>query len=128
LGDEPTRCHVNMNLPDEVTLRNIINRACRAPSVQDTQPWRWVAAGRTLELFADTRLQLICADHTGRDMVVSCGAALHHLEVAAAAAGWATVVRRFPDPDNANHLANVSFTEVPPRRSRSGVDGPSSRR
>jgi hypothetical protein len=41
--------------------------------------------------------------------VISCGAALHHLQVAAAATGWTPLVRRMPNPCNDAQLANVSF-------------------
>ena len=37
------------------------------------------------------------------------GAALQHLQVAAAAAGWKAQVRRMPNPYNDNQLASVSF-------------------
>jgi len=46
--------------------------------------------------------------------VISCGAALQHLQVAAAAAGWKAHVRRMPNPYNDAQLANVSFRPEQP--------------
>jgi hypothetical protein len=45
--------------------------------------------------------------------VISCGAALHHLQVALAARGFAADVRRLPDPDDRGHLASVLAREEP---------------
>ncbi|WP_433219878.1 Acg family FMN-binding oxidoreductase [Dactylosporangium sp. CS-047395] len=65
-----------------------------APSVHNTQPWRWVVDGDRLELFAVPARQLQEQDPQGRLMVLSCGAALHHALVALAAAGWKIEVDR----------------------------------
>ena len=74
---------------DAVTL------ACRAPSLHNSQPWRWIADG-ALHLFADRTRLVPATDSSGREMILSCGAVLDHLRVAIAAAGWDTTVDRFP--------------------------------
>lgn len=94
-------------------FRHLVEHATRAPSVHNTQPWFWAVADDRLVLFADRARQLVRADPDGRDLVLSCGAALHHLRVAAAAAGWRAHVRRMPNPNNDNQLADVSFDPVP---------------
>lgn len=65
-----------------------------APSVHNTQPWRWVVRGDRLELHAVPDRQLREQDPDGRLMLLSCGAALHHALVALAAEGWAYRVER----------------------------------
>jgi len=50
---------------------------------------------------------LMTIDPDGRDLLLSCGAALHHLVVALAGWGWSAQVDRFPDPENSHHLARV---------------------
>ena len=92
-----------------VPIRELVALATRAPSVHNTQPWHWVAAGQRLSLFADRSRQLTYADPDGRDLVISCGAALQQLKEAAAAAGWKAHVRRMPNPYNDAQLANISF-------------------
>lgn len=82
--------------------------ACRAPSLHNSQPWRWVASGQAADLFADPA-RLVATDTTGREALISCGAVLDHFRVAMAAAGWTTTVRRFPDPQDRLHLATVEF-------------------
>ena len=66
-----------------VPVRDLVELATRAPSVHNTQPWYWCADGDRVSLFADFSRQLPYADPDGRDRVVSCGAALHHLRIAA---------------------------------------------
>ena len=100
--------------PSGAPVRDLVALATRAPSVHNTQPWHWCIAGERVSLFADTSRQLRYADPDGRDLVMSCGAALEHLQVAAAAAGWKAHVRRMPNPYNDNQLANVSFRPEPP--------------
>jgi len=73
---------------DRPPVEDILSLACRAPSVHNSQPWRWRAEGDRIDLFADYRRQLVYADPARRDLMMSCGAALHHLQVAAAGLGW----------------------------------------
>lgn len=73
--------------------------ACSAPSIHNTQPWAWriVDAG-TIELYADRSRQLEHTDPKGRALAISCGAALHHLVVAAEGLGLVTDTHLLP-PD-----------------------------
>ena len=100
-------------VPADVLL-SALQRAQRAPSVHNTQPWRWRIAGGAVELHADRNRHLIGTDPDRRDLLISCGAALHHLRVALAAAGVAAQVDRMPDPENCDHLATVRPCPEPP--------------
>ncbi|NMN93955.1 hypothetical protein FGL95_02760 [Nocardiaceae bacterium YC2-7] len=92
---------------DKRTIEAAVALACRAPSLHNSQPWRWVVDGNTLQLFADSDRLLPSTDAFGRQMVISCGAVLHHLSIAFAAAGWTTTIARIPDASNPGHLATV---------------------
>jgi hypothetical protein len=75
--------------------------------VHNSQPWRWRIGPHSLHLFTDPARALPATDPDGRDLRLSCGAALHHLRVALRAAGWDCDVHRLPDPAHPEHLAAV---------------------
>jgi hypothetical protein len=78
-----------------------------APSVHNTQPWRFRLGTDTVDLYADRQRTLHSLDPTGRQLVLSCGAALLFLRVALRAAGLDSELELGPDHD-ADHLARVS--------------------
>ena len=96
------------------TLHRIVEVASRAPSVHNTQPWRWRGGPRTLELLADRSHQLAETDPLGRNLTISCGAALHHAQAAAGALGWTTHVVRHPDSAQPDLLAAIDLTPGAP--------------
>jgi nitroreductase len=96
-------------VPDLEVIRDAVTLACRAPSLHNSQPWRWVADGAALHLWADPPRLMPATDQTGRELTLSCGTVLDHLRVAIAAAGWDSVTERFPDPDSPEHLAVLRF-------------------
>jgi len=94
--------------PDEATLRRALACAIRAPSVWNSQPWVWRAGSRVgVDLFADRPRQQMATDPRGHDLLLSCGAALHHLVIALADEGWSARITRLPDPENVHHLAHL---------------------
>jgi hypothetical protein len=97
-------------------LRRVVELATRAPSVHNTQPWLWRGAGQSLELYADRSRQLLVGDPEGRNLVISCGVALHHARVAADALGLSATVTRLPDPERPELLARVDLTPATPSR------------
>lgn len=92
-----------------VPFREIVELACRAPSIHNTQPWLWRAEGACLRLYADRDRVLPHADPEGRTLVLSCGAALHHAQVAAEGLGWQVAVQRCPDADDPDLLATLDL-------------------
>jgi hypothetical protein len=94
---------------DADVIKGAVELAVRAPSLHNSQPWRWVADGGVLELYADPTRIGRSTDSTGREVLISCGAVLDHLRVATAAAGWEATVDRFPNPNNHDHLATLEF-------------------
>ncbi len=81
-----------------------------APSIHNTQPWRW-RSGETLQLYADRSRQLSETDPQGRLLLLSCGAALHHAVAALAAEGWTVDVARLPDPTEPDLLARIALKD-----------------
>jgi len=91
-----------------------VGLAVRAPSIHNTQPWRWVYGPRGLELYADRDRQLPVVDPDGRALLVSCGAALYLAQLGLAGRGWRVAVSRFPDPDQPDLLARLVPIELCP--------------
>lgn len=97
---------------DTEVITAAVQLACRAPSLHNSQPWQWVASSASVDLFVDPRRTVTSTDRSGREAIISCGAALDHFRVAMAAVGWDTNVEKFPNPNNLDHLASIGFTSV----------------
>ena len=95
------------------TVRRVLGLASLAPSVHNTQPWWWRVNANLLELHADPDRQLTAADPHGRNMTISCGAALHQGVVAAEALGWPATVDRLPEGDPPGPLATLRLHRGP---------------
>ncbi|AEF40568.1 Acg family FMN-binding oxidoreductase [Hoyosella subflava] len=98
---------MDRQMPDADTIRSAVSLALRAPSVHNTQPWLWRIGDESINLYADRSLHLRHTDPDQRDLVLSCGAALHHMRVALAALGWRSEVHRLPNPVDKDHLASL---------------------
>jgi nitroreductase len=96
------------------TLRRAAVRATLAPSIHNTQPWRFVLSADALEIHADRSRQLRVLDPRGRQMTISCGCALFNARASIAAAGYDPAVERLADPMQPALLARVLVGE--PRR------------
>jgi hypothetical protein len=93
----------------------IVELAARAPSVHNTQPWVWRAYDDVIELWADRARQLTVADPDGRNLMISCGAALQHTEEAARVLGWESSIERLPDSREPDLVAVLHLTRnIPP--------------
>ena len=90
-------------------LRRAAERAHLAPSIYNTQPWRFVVTDRGLEIHADESRRLRVLDPRGRQLTISCGCALYNARVAIAAAGYEAIVERLPDDRRPQVLARVSI-------------------
>ena len=95
------------------TLRRAAVRATLAPSIHNTQPWRFVLSADALEIHADRSRQLRVLDLRGRQMTISCGCALFNARASMAAAGYDPAVERRPDPMQPS-LAGLTTTVYTP--------------
>ncbi len=96
---------------DEVA-RYVVARAVWAPSVHNTQPWRFTAdGGQRISLYADPSRRLAVADPDGREMMISCGAALFNLRLTLRSLGYIPQTRVLPDPGQPALVAQVSWQQ-----------------
>ena len=91
-------------------LRHIVEMAALAPSVHNTQPWRFTATSTGLRLDGDLNRQLGVLDPEGRQLRISCGAALYNARVAARAIGLDASVVLLPIGDRSAYLADLRLT------------------
>ncbi len=99
--------------PDRAVLEAVLDLAARAPSPQNSQPWRWQVDDAGLHLHADWSRAVADSGAGRRDVLISCGAVLDHCTVALAAEGWRPHVRRFPTLDDPGHIALFEVIEHP---------------
>jgi hypothetical protein len=87
----------------ESLLYRAAARATLAPSIYNTQPWRFVVHPDGLDVLTDPKRAVAVIDPCGRQRVLSCGAALFGARISLAAAGFgveeARVASLESDPD-----------------------------
>jgi nitroreductase len=100
-------------------LRFFLQWAVLAPSRHNTQPWIFEISGDELRVYADTSRALPVADPDGRQLLMSCGAALVNLRLAAAHFGFVTSLELLAGHRRDGLLARVRLEE----RSASSPEG-----
>ena len=95
----------------EQIARHVVAEAVWAPSVNNSQPWRFVVGPDQIGLHADAGRRLEVADPDGREMMISCGAALFTARLALRALGYIPETRVLPDPAEPTLVAQVSWRE-----------------
>lgn len=105
-------------------VRGVVEAAVRAPSSHNTQPWSFHVHGDIVELLADRTRGMTVTDPHGRELMMSCGAALLNLRVAAGAQGLRADVLCGPHSDlvarvrlvPAHEAVDDELAEAIPRR------------
>lgn len=88
-------------------VQAVLTAAITAPSLHNSQPWRFRCTPSAIELYADEGQALPVADPDSRELRIACGAALLNLRVAITGLGIHPVVRLLPDPHRPDLLATV---------------------
>ena len=91
----------------------LLRYAILAPSGHNTQPWLFKIVGNNIiEVYADRSRALPLVDPDDRELIISCGAALYHLRLAANHFGIADEVQLLPDRNNnPDLLARISLKD-----------------
>lgn len=90
-------------------IRGALEAARWAPSVHNTQPWSFAVSGEEISLRADVDRKLRVGDNAGRELLISCGAALFTIRTALRLEGFEPYVRILPDPDRPSLVATVTL-------------------
>src|SRR5258708_22384560 len=94
--------------PAEIS-RFVVEAAVHAPSLHNTQPWWFSTGDREISVHADVERRLPVADPHGREMMISCGAALFTARVALRYLAFVPKVNVLPDPDLPNLVARIRY-------------------
>jgi hypothetical protein len=89
----------------------VVAAAIRAPSVHNSQPWRFRFDGNTFDVIADGSRCLDVSDPHGRELTISCGAAVTNLELALRQLGCDSSVVAFPNRCEPEIAARVTVLE-----------------
>ena len=90
------------------TVTAMLATASRAPSVHNTQPWRFAVGPHAIDMYADPGRKL-GQDRDGREMLISCGAALFGLRLAVRGLGYLPAVTLFSEQSKPWLLARVAL-------------------
>jgi nitroreductase len=97
-----------MTMPPAEILEGCIRSAITAPSLHNSQPWLFRISDGVVDVYADWRRQLEVLDPTGRELLISIGAAVFTLGLALRGAGYRPEVCLLPDAGKPDLVARVS--------------------
>jgi nitroreductase len=88
-------------------LSTVVATAVAAPSVHNTQPWLFDLAPERVDVIADAGRALAHQDPAGRELLISCGAASLHAELAVRGLGHACTVQVLPVAERPELVARI---------------------
>lgn len=88
-------------------VENALAAATAAPSLHNSQPWRFRTTPSAVELLVDYDREIPVADPDHRELLLACGAALLNLRLAIRAHDVHSTVSLLPDPTQPSLLARV---------------------
>jgi len=91
----------------ETLFSAAVAAAVRAPSMHNTQPWRFRLTGDALDVRADRSRQLRVSDPRGWALRIACGAAILNARMAFAAAGCPATTELRPDRSDPDLIARL---------------------
>lgn len=95
-------------------IRSLLNLAIMAPSGDNCQPWRFAVNESQIDLYNDPAVDTSYYNYQQRASMVSHGAVLENIAIAAPTLGLIPSFQLFPDTDNQNHVAKVVLEEASP--------------
>lgn len=111
-SDYPSRVkQLREPMAANATWQEILRYATLAPNGHNTQPWKFVLGGKSVEIHPDATRHLAVVDANDREQFISLGCALENLLLAARAAGFAGEVSY---PGDGQDFVRVNFESAAP--------------
>jgi hypothetical protein len=88
----------------------LIRAAVTAPSMHNTQPWKFRFAGTVIEVHRDRERELPAEDPDSRGLHLALGAAVFNLRVGASHLGYGAQARYLMDPQRHDLVAELELT------------------
>lgn len=98
----------------EADVKYLVAIAARAPSLRNTQPWKFRVSGSAIEVLADRERLLRHHDPAGRELMISCGAAVFGLRLASRKLGYLPETELLPDLARPSLVARVGLAGCAP--------------
>lgn len=94
---------------DRKLIEEILGVAVNCPSGHNCQPWKFVYKGGVLSLINDPSRDKTLFNHNQKGSYIAHGALLENIAITAAEKGWSANIQLFPEKDNQDLVANISF-------------------
>jgi nitroreductase len=117
-GEATTRNHwaVDADGAHSAALLDCLQAATAAPSIHNTQPWRFRIQHASIDVLADRSRLLRVVDPQARELMISLGAAILNLRLAMLAHGRLPLLRLLPERTEPDLVARVTAGQsVEPR-------------
>ena len=96
-----------VTLLDTERFADLVALGTRAPSLHNTQPWRFRRYRDAVDILADPERTLPATDPSGWGLRIALGAAAYNVRLGYALLGWRAESESFPDPDESHLLVRV---------------------
>lgn len=93
----------------EDQIHTLVRTAALAPSLHNSQPWRFRPGPGYIDLLGDEGRRLPAGDPSGRELRIACGAALFNLRLAILDVGLRPVVTVYPERGRPDLIARVRY-------------------
>lgn len=98
-------------------IKQILQAAVRAPSGDNTQPWRFVIHGPVIELYNIPERDTSLFNFKNRGSLMAHGAVIENIIIAASVFGYKATTNLLPSSKDENHVASIHLEQVAPQDS-----------